>query len=182
MRRIVGTFRPDAVIGVGGYSSFPVLRYAQAKGIATFIHESNSFAGKSNILLGKKAKKIFVASDGMEKFFPADRIQVTGNPVRRNIVDMSQKVGREEAIRSFGLDPARQTVFSTGGSLGAKGDQRSGGRGVGRVRNGMDCAVDPGTRVSPSRQRQRPFARTGRVAGRQISSRKWSTPMPPRMW
>ncbi len=119
VNRILRSFQPDAVIGVGGYSSFPVLRAAQAKGIPTFIHESNSFAGKSNILLGKKASRIFVASDGMEKFFPADRIELTGNPVRGNIVESS--VSRDEAIRFFGLDPAKPTVLSTGGSLGAKG-------------------------------------------------------------
>src|SRR4030095_6770735 len=86
VRRIIKDFKPDAVIGVGGYSSFPVLRYAQAKGIPTFIHESNSFAGKSNILLGKKAKKVFVASEGMEKFFPKEKLVITGNPVRSTIV------------------------------------------------------------------------------------------------
>src|SRR5215469_473085 len=85
--RILRSFKPDAVVGVGGYSSFPVLRSAQTKGVPTFIHESNSFAGKSNILLGKKAVRVFVASDGMEKFFPADRIMVTGNPVRSAIVE-----------------------------------------------------------------------------------------------
>jgi UDP-N-acetylglucosamine--N-acetylmuramyl-(pentapeptide) pyrophosphoryl-undecaprenol N-acetylglucosamine transferase len=68
VKRIIKSFKPDAVIGVGGYSSFPVLRFAQAKNIPTFIHESNSFAGKSNMMLGKKATKIFVASDGMQKF------------------------------------------------------------------------------------------------------------------
>lgn len=119
VRRIMRSFRPDAVIGVGGYSSFPVLRYAQAKNIPAFIHESNSFAGKTNQLLGKKATKIFVASDGMEKFFPADKIRVTGNPVRRNIVD--SRISREEAIRFFDLEPSKLTVLSTGGSLGAKG-------------------------------------------------------------
>src|SRR5262245_59598214 len=77
VRSIVKKFRPDAAIGVGGYSSFPVLRFCQAKGISTFIHESNSSAGKSNILLGKKATRIFVATDGMEKFFPSDRIMIT---------------------------------------------------------------------------------------------------------
>jgi UDP-N-acetylglucosamine--N-acetylmuramyl-(pentapeptide) pyrophosphoryl-undecaprenol N-acetylglucosamine transferase len=117
--RILRTFRPDAVIGVGGYSSFPVLRAAQARGIPTFIHESNSFAGKSNILLGKKATRIFVASDGMEKFFPTGRIVITGNPVRHSIVH--SKVSREEAIRHFGLNPSGPVVLSTGGSLGAKG-------------------------------------------------------------
>ena len=117
--RILRAFRPDAVIGVGGYSSFPVLRAAQARGIPTFIHESNSFAGKSNILLGKKATRIFVASDGMEKFFPSNRIVITGNPVRHSIVQ--SKISREEAIRHFGLNPSGPVVLSTGGSLGAKG-------------------------------------------------------------
>jgi len=119
VNRILRSFMPDAVVGVGGYSSFPVLRSAQAKGIPTFIHESNSFAGKSNILLGKKATHVFVASDGMEKFFPAGRISVVGNPVRSAIVQ--SRVTREEGIRFFGLDPALPTVLSTGGSLGAKG-------------------------------------------------------------
>lgn len=119
VRRIIKDFKPDAVVGVGGYSSFPVLRYAQAKGIPSFIHESNSFAGKSNILLGKKATKIFVASDGMEKFFPSSRIRITGNPVRNNIV--KSNMSREEGIKFFELDPLRKTVFVTGGSLGAKG-------------------------------------------------------------
>jgi UDP-N-acetylglucosamine--N-acetylmuramyl-(pentapeptide) pyrophosphoryl-undecaprenol N-acetylglucosamine transferase len=82
VRKIMRTFRPDAVIGVGGYSTFPVIRLAQAKGIPTFILESNSLPGKSNLMLSKKAKKIFVASEGMEKYFPAEKIMVTGNPVR----------------------------------------------------------------------------------------------------
>jgi UDP-N-acetylglucosamine--N-acetylmuramyl-(pentapeptide) pyrophosphoryl-undecaprenol N-acetylglucosamine transferase len=119
VRSIIKTFQPDAVIGVGGYSSFPVLRYAQAQGIATFIHEANSFAGKSNILLGRKASKIFVASDGMEKFFPSEKIMITGNPVRQNIV--GNTISRTTGIEFFGLNPAMKTVFVTGGSLGAKG-------------------------------------------------------------
>jgi UDP-N-acetylglucosamine--N-acetylmuramyl-(pentapeptide) pyrophosphoryl-undecaprenol N-acetylglucosamine transferase len=119
VRSIIKTFQPDAVIGVGGYSSFPVLRYAQTQGIATFIHEANSFAGKSNILLGKQARKIFVATDGMEKFFPAEKIMITGNPVRQNIVN--NKISRSEGIEFFGLEPSKKTVFVTGGSLGAKG-------------------------------------------------------------
>lgn len=119
VRHIIRGFMPDAVIGVGGYSSFPVLRYAQARQIPTFIHESNSFAGKSNILLGKKATRIFVAAEGMEKFFPAPKIMITGNPVRWNII--SNMVSREEAANFFGLDAARKTVLVTGGSLGAKG-------------------------------------------------------------
>jgi len=116
--RIVKEFRPDAVAGVGGYSSFPVLRYAQSKGIPTFIHESNSFAGRTNMLLGKKANRIFVSGDGMEKFFPAPKIMVTGNPVRASIVN--SVISRSEALSFFGLDASRKTIFITGGSLGAR--------------------------------------------------------------
>ncbi|MFT3933276.1 MAG: undecaprenyldiphospho-muramoylpentapeptide beta-N-acetylglucosaminyltransferase [Chitinophagaceae bacterium] len=119
VRSIVADFMPDAVIGVGGYSSFPVLRFAQSKGIPTFIHESNSFAGKSNKMLGAKATRIFVASDGMEKFFPADKITITGNPVRSSIVN--SHVTKAEAMQFFGLDENKKTVLVTGGSLGAKG-------------------------------------------------------------
>ena len=115
---IVKSFQPDAVIGVGGYSTFPVLRYAQSKGIPTFIHESNSFAGKANIMLGKKADKVFVASDGMQKFFLAQKIMITGNPVRKNIAE--SRISRDEGMHFFGLDPAKKTVLVTGGSLGAK--------------------------------------------------------------
>jgi UDP-N-acetylglucosamine--N-acetylmuramyl-(pentapeptide) pyrophosphoryl-undecaprenol N-acetylglucosamine transferase len=118
VKEIFKSFQPTAVIGVGGYSSFPVLRYAQSKGIKTFIHESNSFAGKSNILLGKKATKIFTASDGMEKFFLKEKIMITGNPVRATI--SQNKVTREEGIKFFGLNPQKKTILSIGGSLGAK--------------------------------------------------------------
>lgn len=119
VRRIVDGFQPDAVIGVGGYSSFPVLRYAQTKNIPTFIHESNSFAGKSNKLLGKKATKIFVATDGMEAFFPKDKIVVTGNPIRPQIATANE-IAKEEALRYFGLKQGKTTVLAVGGSLGAR--------------------------------------------------------------
>jgi len=119
VRKIFKTFRPDAVIGVGGYSSFPVLRLAQAEGIASFIHESNSFAGKSNILLGKKAMKVFVASDGMEKFFPANKIVITGNPIRPSIANVAS-MSKEEAVKFFGLQPVKKTLLVVGGSLGAR--------------------------------------------------------------
>jgi UDP-N-acetylglucosamine--N-acetylmuramyl-(pentapeptide) pyrophosphoryl-undecaprenol N-acetylglucosamine transferase len=117
VKNILNEFKPDAVVGVGGYSSFPVLRFAQAKKIPTFIHESNSFAGKSNMLLGKKATKIFVATDGMEKFFPSDRIMITGNPVRKSIAEAS--VSKMDALKFFGLSAERKTVLVVGGSLGA---------------------------------------------------------------
>jgi UDP-N-acetylglucosamine--N-acetylmuramyl-(pentapeptide) pyrophosphoryl-undecaprenol N-acetylglucosamine transferase len=118
VRKIFSDFHPDAAIGVGGYSTFPVLRYAQTKGIPSFIHESNSFAGKSNILLSKKATRIFAASDGMDKFFPAERLIHTGNPVRRQVVENT--LSPTEGLEFFGLDSGRTTVLITGGSLGAK--------------------------------------------------------------
>ena len=118
VRKIFRSFKPELAIGVGGYSTFPVLKFAQQKGIPSFILESNSFAGKSNIMLGKKAVKVFVATDGMERFFPREKIMITGNPVRASI--LSPEGGREEAVRSFGLDQNYPVVLSTGGSLGAK--------------------------------------------------------------
>jgi UDP-N-acetylglucosamine--N-acetylmuramyl-(pentapeptide) pyrophosphoryl-undecaprenol N-acetylglucosamine transferase len=118
VRKIINGFKPDAVVGVGGYSSFPVLRYAQAKGIPTFIHESNSFAGKANIMLGKKATKVFAGTAGMEKFFPAKKIMVTGNPVRMSIA--ASVIKREEGVKFFQLDDKRKIVLVVGGSLGAK--------------------------------------------------------------
>jgi UDP-N-acetylglucosamine--N-acetylmuramyl-(pentapeptide) pyrophosphoryl-undecaprenol N-acetylglucosamine transferase len=119
VRGIFKKFSPDAVIGVGGYSSFPVLRSAQARNIPSFIHESNSFAGKSNILLGKKATKVFVATDGMQKFFPPEKIVVTGNPVRPGIVNVSS-IDKNEALQFFGLKPGKKTLLIVGGSLGAQ--------------------------------------------------------------
>jgi UDP-N-acetylglucosamine--N-acetylmuramyl-(pentapeptide) pyrophosphoryl-undecaprenol N-acetylglucosamine transferase len=118
VRKIMNSFKPDAVIGVGGYSSFPVLKVAQGRGIPTFIHESNSFAGKSNMILGKKAFRIFVATDGMEKFFPAEKLMVTGNPVRKSIA--ASNILKSDAIRFFGLDENRKTILAVGGSLGAR--------------------------------------------------------------
>ena len=132
VRRILNDFKPDAVIGVGGYSSFPVLRLAQTRRIPTFIHESNSFAGKSNILLGKKATKVFVATEGMEKFFPREKLLVTGNPVRENIT--TSRISREDGIRFFSLDPGKQTILATGGSLGAKGINEAIGDNIERFR------------------------------------------------
>jgi len=118
VRKIIAEFKPDAVIGVGGYSSFPVLKHAQLKGIPTFIHESNSFAGKTNMILGRNAVKVFVATDGMEKFFPKEKIQITGNPVRKSIAQST--VTRSEALRFFNLDESKVTVLAVGGSLGAR--------------------------------------------------------------
>ncbi|MES2646756.1 MAG: undecaprenyldiphospho-muramoylpentapeptide beta-N-acetylglucosaminyltransferase [Bacteroidota bacterium] len=118
VRNIFNAFNPDAVFGVGGYSSYPVLRLAQTFNIPTFLHESNAFAGKSNMMLSRKAKKVFVATDGMQKFFPKEKIVITGNPVRASIADNTVDV--ITAKRSFGLLEDKVTVFAMGGSLGAK--------------------------------------------------------------
>jgi len=118
VRKIFQQFRPQAVIGVGGYASFPLIRYAQFKGVASFIHESNSFAGKANILLGKKARAIFVATTGMETFFPAEKLVVTGNPVRQEIEYPA--LSREQALEHFGISATLPVVLVMGGSLGAR--------------------------------------------------------------
>jgi len=118
VRNIINGFKPDAVIGVGGYSSFPALRFAQTKGIPTFIHEANSFGGKANIQLSKRASRVFTGSDGMEQFFPGEKILVTGNPVRKSI--LANSVRKEEGLQFFGLSSDRKTILVTGGSLGAK--------------------------------------------------------------
>jgi UDP-N-acetylglucosamine--N-acetylmuramyl-(pentapeptide) pyrophosphoryl-undecaprenol N-acetylglucosamine transferase len=153
VKQIFKNFQPTAVIGVGGYSSFPVLRYAQSKGIKTFIHESNSFAGKSNMLLGKKATKIFTASDGMENFFPKEKIMITGNPVRASI--SQSKVTREEGIQFFGLNPEKKTILSIGGSLGAKSINEAIDKNIGEFeKNGLQLIWQTG----------KPYAEKGKQA------------------
>jgi len=117
VRNIFNKFKPNAVFGVGGYSSFPVLKFAQTKNIPTFIHEANAFAGKSNQWLGKNATMIFTGTNGMELFFPAQKIQVTGNPVRQSIVNAT--ISKEASLLKFGLLPGRKTILIIGGSLGA---------------------------------------------------------------
>ena len=115
---IVKDFRPDAVVGVGGYASGPVLYAAQNKGIPTLLQEQNSYAGLTNKLLAKKAKAICVAYPEMDKFFPGEKIQVTGNPVRKDILDLTGK--KEKALNHFGLEEGRKTILVLGGSLGAR--------------------------------------------------------------
>jgi len=111
VRGILASFKPSFVVGVGGYSTFPVLKMAQAKGIPTFIHEANSFAGKSNQMLAKNATAIFSGTGGMETFFPANKLFVTGNPVRENIITASHT--REEAHHFFGLNPNKKNNFNS---------------------------------------------------------------------
>ena len=117
-RRIVRDFDPDIAIGVGGYASGPVLKQAQRRGIPTLIQEQNSYPGVTNKLLAPKAKAICVAYDGLERFFPAERIVRTGNPVRKHLEECS--LTREQAKKELGFDPERLLVLSVGGSLGAR--------------------------------------------------------------
>jgi len=117
-RSIIKKFRPEVVIGVGGYASAPTLRAASAYGIPTLIQEQNSYAGVTNKLLSKKASKICVAYDNMEKFFPASKIIKTGNPVRQDLLKTQNKA--KEAYQFFGFDPTKKTLLIVGGSLGAR--------------------------------------------------------------
>ena len=117
-KQIVKDFAPDAVVGVGGYASAPTLDAASALGIPTFLQEQNSFAGKANKMLAKNARKICVAYEGMERFFPKEKIIMTGNPVRQNLMDVPFKDA--EALKAFNLDPAKKTLLIIGGSLGAR--------------------------------------------------------------
>ncbi|MBP3775077.1 MAG: undecaprenyldiphospho-muramoylpentapeptide beta-N-acetylglucosaminyltransferase [Bacteroidaceae bacterium] len=122
-RKIVRDFRPQVVVGVGGYASGPTLKAAEGMGIPTLLQEQNSYAGVTNKMLSKKAQMICVAYEGMEKFFPADKILLTGNPVRQELLDA--KVSRDLAVKSFGLEPQRKTVLIIGGSLGARSINQS---------------------------------------------------------
>ena len=117
-RRILRDFRPQGAVGVGGYASGPTLNVAESMGIPTLLQEQNSYAGVTNKLLAKKARKICVAYDGMSRFFPADKILFTGNPVRQNLLEGT--VQKDDAVRSFGLVPGKCTILVIGGSLGAR--------------------------------------------------------------
>ena len=117
-KKIISEFRPMAAVGVGGYASGPTLNMCAAKHIPCLIQEQNSYAGVTNRLLAKKAEKICVAYEHMDRFFPADKIILTGNPVRQNLIETT--LSREEAIERFGLDPAKKTILLVGGSLGAR--------------------------------------------------------------
>lgn len=117
-KKIVRDFKPDIAIGVGGYCSGPTLKAAQKAGVPTLLQEQNSYAGVTNKLLAKKARKICVAYDGMERFFPAENIIKTGNPVRKDLSERACE--QKEARKSFGLDSERPTLLVVGGSLGAR--------------------------------------------------------------
>ena len=118
VKKIIRDFKPQVAVGVGGYASAPTLNAAHSMGVPCLIQEQNSYAGVTNKSLAKKASKVCVAYTGMERFFPADKIKLTGNPVRQNLLDVN--VTKDEAIKSFGLEPGKRTVLIIGGSLGAR--------------------------------------------------------------
>ena len=117
-RRIIREFKPDMVVGTGGFASGPTLRMASARGIPYVLQEQNSFAGITNKWLAKRASRIFVAYQNMERFFPAERICLTGNPVRRELSE--NRPPSREGVRHFGLDSGQKTLLVIGGSLGAR--------------------------------------------------------------
>ena len=117
-KKIIKEFAPQAAVGVGGYASGPTLKMAAKMNIPTLIQEQNSYAGVTNKILSKKAKMICVAYEGMERFFPHEKIKITGNPVRKSLLDM--RANRKEAIKEMGLDENKKCVLIVGGSLGAR--------------------------------------------------------------
>jgi UDP-N-acetylglucosamine--N-acetylmuramyl-(pentapeptide) pyrophosphoryl-undecaprenol N-acetylglucosamine transferase len=117
-KKLIREFKPDIAIGVGGYASAPLLWAAGRLGIPTLIQEQNGYAGLTNKIVGKKAESICVAYDGMERFFPADRIVFSGNPIRKEIVPATEQM-RQEAMEFYGLDPQKKHIFIVGGSLGS---------------------------------------------------------------
>lgn len=117
-KKLLRDFRPDVAVGVGGYASAAALGAANSLGIPTLLQEQNSYAGLANKNLAKRAEKICVAYEGMERFFPAEKIILTGNPVRQNLLDT--KISHEDAVKTFGLDPEKKTILLVGGSLGAR--------------------------------------------------------------
>lgn len=137
-KKTIREFKPDIAIGVGGYASGPTLWVAASLGIPTLIQEQNSYAGVTNKLLAKKARKICVAYDGMEQFFPSDKIVITGNPIRKDLADAVDKRG--ESLAFFGLQPEKKTLLVVGGSLGARTINRS-------IRNGLDKLMAAGVQV-----------------------------------
>ena len=122
-KKIIKEFKPMVAVGVGGYASGPTLKMAGSMGIPTLIQEQNSYAGVTNKILAKSACKICVAYEGMERFFPADKIILTGNPVRQSLLNAS--VDKADAVKSFGLKAEMPTVLIIGGSLGARTINRS---------------------------------------------------------
>ncbi len=158
-RKVLRDFRPHTVVGVGGYASFPVLNAAQRAGIPTLIQEQNSFAGKSNRILGKRAKAVCVAYDRMESAFPKEVIYLTGNPVRKTI--SGSTMTREEGCAKLEIDPTKMTVLVVGGSLGAKSVNEAVGAGLSEI-------LSPGVQLLW--QTGKPYLETARQQSSQAGS------------
>lgn len=157
-RRLVRTFRPDVAVGVGGYASGPLLAAAQWMHVPTLIQEQNSFPGRTNIHLARRADRICVAYEGMERFFPKERIRLTGNPVRQEVVRLAGK--RERGLEHFGLRSGSPVLFVTGGSLGARGVNRGIEAALGALKAaGVQLIWQTGTPYF--KQAQQAAARTG---------------------
>ncbi|GAB3730260.1 undecaprenyldiphospho-muramoylpentapeptide beta-N-acetylglucosaminyltransferase [Hymenobacter agri] len=149
--KLIEEFRPDAVVGVGGYASAPVLLAATSRAIPALIQEQNSYAGLVNKLLAKRVNRICVAYDGMEKFFPADKLVLTGNPVRAEIA----RGNRAEALHFFGLDPSKKTLLVIGGSLGARTLNQATAAALARLREaGIQLLWQTGKLYFPEAQQQ----------------------------
>ena len=138
-RKILKDFKPDIAIGVGGYASGPMLKEAQKQGIPTLLQEQNSYAGVTNKLLAAKADCICVAYEGMERFFPDEKIVLTGNPVRRNLLECGATP--EQARQAMGMDPNKKTVLIIGGSLGARTVNNAIIDGLDKIGNAHDVQV-----------------------------------------
>ncbi|MCU0338895.1 MAG: undecaprenyldiphospho-muramoylpentapeptide beta-N-acetylglucosaminyltransferase [Spirosomaceae bacterium] len=158
-RSIIKDFKPDVAVGVGGFASGPLLMIASLMGIPTLIQEQNSYAGITNKLLAKRAKAICVAYPNMERFFPKNKIIVTGNPVRSDILDAASK--RQVAYEHFGLNPNRKTLLVIGGSLGAKTINES-------IEAGLKMLTDAGYQVLW--QTGKPYAERAQDAVKKIAN------------
>jgi UDP-N-acetylglucosamine--N-acetylmuramyl-(pentapeptide) pyrophosphoryl-undecaprenol N-acetylglucosamine transferase len=179
-RSIIKNFKPDAAVGVGGFASGPLLMVASLMGVPTLIQEQNSYAGITNKLLAKRAKAICVAYPNMEAFFPKSKIKLTGNPVRKDILDVAHK--HPQACVHFGLNPNLKTLLIIGGSLGAKTINES-------IEAGLKTLIDSGYQVIW--QTGKPYAEKAKKAVESLQTHrftppslfmKWIWPTPPPAW
>lgn len=159
--KIIRDFKPDAVVGVGGYASGPLLYAATAKGIPALVQEQNSYAGITNKLLAKRVQKICVAYNNMEAFFPAEKLVLTGNPVRKDIMELEGK--RREALLHFGLTSEKKTILVIGGSLGARTINQSIAAGLQQIADaGYQLIWQTGRAFYPQAQElEKPFVNAG---------------------
>ena len=171
-RAIIRDFRPNVAVGVGGYASAPLLRAAAEAGVPTLIQEQNSYAGITNKWLAKRAARICVAYPGMERFFPAEKIVLTGNPVRKDLEDALHL--HNEALAHFGLDPARKTLLVLGGSLGARTINEA-------IEAALPTLADIGVQLIWQTGRSYPDSICSRVSDLEPEPKRWVGPFITRM-